>query len=194
MEQNEEIPNIAIQNQPRNSSKINDFYSTLYDNKDFADVLLLVDETKIYAHKVILAAHSKHFAHVFRLGTKEFNLKVFEVREDGTLFKKMIQIFYTNDISEVDFDVALELIVLAQFYLAEELVQSCEEIILRNMTVVNCLEILSVADSVQLKPFKDRCIDFVLANWKTVMKTPEWKTLMAENPDLVIEVTTKMLK
>jgi hypothetical protein len=62
------------------------------------------------------------------------------------------------------------------------------------MTIANCLDILLVADSVQLEPFKDRCIAFILANIKSVLKTPAWEILKAENPDLVIEVTTKMLE
>jgi hypothetical protein len=53
------------------------------------------------------------------------------------------------------------------------------------MTVANCLDILSVADSVQLKPLKDRCIAFILANTKSVLKTPGWKNLKTENTDLV---------
>jgi hypothetical protein len=106
----------------------------------------------------------------------------------------MIEIFYTNDVSEVDFDEALELIVLASKYLVEELIKACQEIILSNMTVANCLDILSVADSVQLKPFKDRAIAFILANIKSVLKTPGWENLKTENLDLVIEVTTKMLE
>ncbi len=125
---------------------------------------------------------------------KESKEKVVEIEDDEELFKEMIEIFYTSDVSEVDFAVALELIVLARKYLVEELVESCEEIIIKNMTVENCSEILLVADSVQSKPFKDRVIGFVSANIKAVMKTLGWKTMKTEKPDLALEVTTKILE
>jgi hypothetical protein len=188
-------PEFAKQEIFEKSSKISDFYSTLYKSKNFSDVILIVGGSKIHAHKLILSARSKYFAQMFGPDFKElFEAAEIEVREDERVFRKMIEIFYTNDVSEVDFDEALELIVLASKYLVDELVKSCEEIILRNMTIANCLDILLVADSVQLEPFKDRCIAFILANIKSVLKTPAWEILKAENPDLVIEVTTKMLE
>ncbi len=106
----------------------------------------------------------------------------------------MIQFFYTNDVSAVDFNGALELIVLARKYLVEDLVMACEEIIVKNMKVANCLEILMVADSIQSKPFKDCVIGFISANTKSVIETPGWETLMADTPILAIEVAAKMLK
>jgi speckle-type POZ protein len=180
--------------QKRESSKIGEFYSTLYDNEDFSDVILAVGESKIHAHKLVLLARSQYFTTMFHSDFKESKEKVVEIKEDEELFKQMIQIFYTNDVSKVAFEMALELIVLARKYLVEELVQSCEEIIIKNMTLENCLQILLVADSVQSKPFKDRVIGFVCANIKAVMKTPGWENLKADKPNLVIEVTTKLLE
>jgi speckle-type POZ protein len=143
---------------------------------------------------LVLAARSEYFAAMFGPDFKESKEKIIEIKEDEELFKQMIEIFYTNNVSEVDFDVALELIVLARKYLVEELDKSCEEIIIKNMTVENCLEILLVTDSIQSKLFKDRAIGFISANIKSVMKAPGWEALKANKPNLVIEVTTKMLE
>jgi hypothetical protein len=176
------------------SSKIGEFYSTLYDNKDFSDVILAVGESKIHAHKLVLSARSEYFAAMFRSDFKESKDAEIKIEDDEELFKQIIEIFYTNDVSTVDFEVALELIVLARKYLVEELVKSCEEIIIKNMTVENCFEILSVADSIQSKPFKDRAIGYISANIKAVMKTAGWNTLKADKPNLAIEVYNQMLE
>jgi hypothetical protein len=190
LEQNEEYESFTGQE----SLKIGEFCSTLYDNKDFSDVILAVGESKIYAHKLVLSARSEYFAAMFRSDFIESKDKVVEIEEDEELFKQMIQIFYNNDVSKVDFEVALELIVLARKYLVEELVKSCEKIIIKNKTVENCLEILSVADSIQSKPFKDRAIGFISANIKSISKTPEWENLKTEKPDLLIEIAAKMME
>ncbi len=176
------------------SSKIGEFFANLYNNKDFSDVILAVGESKIQAHKLILSARSEYFAGMFGSDFKESKEKVVEIEEDEDLFKQMVEIFYTNDVSKVAFEMALELIVLARKYLVEELVKSCEEIIIKDMTLGNCLKILSVADSVQSNPFKDRTIGFISANIKAAMKTPGWENLMAEKPNLALEVTTKLLE
>jgi speckle-type POZ protein len=190
----EDNPSFVKQKIFEKSSKIGEFCSTLYDNKDFSDVILAVRESKIHAHKLVLSARSEYFAGMFGSDFKESKEKVVEIEEDEDLFKEMIEIFYTNDVSKVDFEVALELIVLARKYLVEELVKSCEEIIIKDMTLENCLEILLVADSVQSNPFKDRTIGFISANIKAAMKTPGWENLMAEKPNLALEVTTKLLE
>jgi speckle-type POZ protein len=170
------------------------FYSNLYNNKDFSDVILAVGESKIHAHKLILSARSEYFAAMFRSSFKESKEKVVEIEDDEELFKRMIQIFYTNNVSEVDVEMVLDLMMLARKYLVEEtMIASCEKIIIKNMTIKNCLEVLLVADSIQSKSLKDRCIGFISANVQSVMKSPGWKTLMAEKPDLAIEVTTKSL-
>ncbi len=166
----------------------------MYNNEDFSDVILAVGESKIHAHKLVLSARSEYFAAMFGPDFNESKKKFIEIKDDEELFKQMIEIFYTNDVSEVDFKVAVELIVLARKYLVEELVKSCEEIIIKNMALENCLEILLVADSVQSKPFKDRVIGFVCANIKAVMKTLGWKNFKTEKPDLALEVTTKILE
>jgi speckle-type POZ protein len=165
----------------------------LYNNKDFSDVILAVGESKIHAHKLVLSARSKYFATMFGSDFKESKDKVVEIEDDEELFKKMIEIFYTNDVSKLVIDVALELIVLARKYLVEELVKSCEEIIIKNMTLENCFEILLVADSIQSNPFKERAIGFISANIKSIVKAPGWKSLLVEKPDLAHEITTKLL-
>jgi hypothetical protein len=191
----EEYPSFAKREIFEKSSKIGEFFANLYNSKDFSDIILAVGESKINAHKLVLAARSEYFAALFGPDFKESKEKVVEIEEDDEeLFKEMIQIFYTNDVSEVDVDKAMELIVLARKYLVEELVKSCEEIIIKNMTVENCLEILLVADYIQSKLFKDRAIGFISANIKSVMKAPGWEALKADKPNLVIEVTTKMLE
>jgi hypothetical protein len=131
---------------------------------------------------------------MFRSDFKESKDKVVKFVEDEELFKQMIQFFYTNDVSAVDFNGALELIVLARKYLVEDLVMACEEILLAKITVENCLNVLLVADSIQSKPFKDCAIGFISANSISVIKSPGWETLMADKPVMAVEVAAKMLK
>jgi hypothetical protein len=106
----------------------------------------------------------------------------------------MVNIFYSNDTSALNFDVALDLIVLASKYLVEDLVSVCEKIILKDITVDNCLDILLVADSIASKQFKNRSFSYISANIKSIMMTPRWETLKVQKPDLLIEVAANMME
>jgi hypothetical protein len=95
-----EISDLAKQEIFEKSSKIGEFFANLYNNKDFSDVILAVGESKIHAHKLVLSARSEYFAGMFGSDFKESKEKVVEIEEDEDLFKQMIEIFYTNDVSK----------------------------------------------------------------------------------------------
>jgi hypothetical protein len=171
-----------------------DFCSTLFDNEAYSDVVLSVGQSKISAHRLLLSAHSKYFATMFGSSFKESKEAVVAIQDDEVQFKQMLKILYTNDTSDLNFDVALDLIVLASKYLVEDLVLTCQEIILNNMTVDNYLDILAVADSVASEKFKNRCFSFISTNIKAVMETPRWGALKVQKPDLLIEVAAKMME
>jgi speckle-type POZ protein len=176
------------------SSKVSKLCSTLYDNEAYSDVVLSVGQSRIHAHKLVLSAHSNYFATMFNSDFRESKQEVVTIQDDESHFKQMIKIFYTNDTSELNFDMAMHLIVLANKYLVDDLILTCQKIILENMTVDNCLDVLLVADSIASKQFRNRCASYISTNIKSVIATPRWETLKAQRPDLFIEVAAKMVE
>jgi speckle-type POZ protein len=143
---------------------------------------------------MLLSARSKYFETMFESAFKEAKDKVIKIEDDEKIFKLMIKIIYTNDISELTFENALDLIVLVNKYIVDELRMACEKILVRSMVIANCIDVLLAADAIDSDEFMEKTINFVSANIKQVMKTEKWELLKAQKPNLAFEITTKLLK
>jgi BTB/POZ domain-containing protein 9 len=72
----------------------------LFNNTDYCDIKLIVDEIEFKAHKIILAARSGYFRALLFSGMKETNcdtIKISEAKPDA--FKLLLQYIYTGKIS-----------------------------------------------------------------------------------------------
>jgi hypothetical protein len=171
-----------------------DDFASFYDNEKFSDVTLVVGDKKIAAHRNILSARSEYFARMFDSDFKESKDKIVKIQEDNEeLFKLLIKLIYTNDYSELSYEIAMDLIILAQKYNFPNLIKSCSRIIFENLKVETCVEILAVAESAQSEDLKTAALNFVLLNLKTVMETEKWKKLVAD-PTRALEITKKALQ
>jgi hypothetical protein len=131
---------------------------------------------------------------MFESAFNEAKDKVIKIEDDEKIFKLMIKIIYTNDISELTFENALDLIVLVNKYRVDELRMACEKILVRSMVIANCIDVLLVADAIESDEFMEKTINFISANIKQVMKIEKWELLKAQKPNLAFEITTKLLK
>ncbi len=179
----------------KEKSKTIDDLASFYDNEKFSDVTLAVGVTKISAHRNILSARSEYFARMFDSDFKESKDKIVNIQEENEdLFKLLIKLIYTNDFSELNYDLAMDLIIQAQKYNFSTLVESCSKIISKNLKIETCIDILAVAETAQLKELKNAVINFVVLNLKAVMETEKWKELEVENPTRALEITKTALQ
>ncbi len=185
-----EEPFIVITKKP----KTVDDLASFYDNEKFSDVILAVGATKIAAHRNILSARSEYFARMFDSDFKESKDKIVKIQgENEDLFRKMIKLIYSNDFSELTYDVAMDLIILAQKYNFPNLIKSCSKIIFENLKISTCVDILAVAETAQLKELKKAATNYILLNLKALMETEEWKELEDKNPKRALEITKSAL-
>ncbi len=154
-----------------------------------------IGDSKISAHRNILSARSEYFARMFDSDFKESKDKIVTIQEENEdLFKLLIMLIYTNDFSELNYEIAMDLIILAQKYHFSRLVESCSKIISKNLKISTCIDILAVAETAQLKELKDAAINFIVLNLNAVMETEKWKKLEVENPTRALEITKNALE
>ena len=90
----------------------NDYESLLGDDK-FADVVLVVGDTELKAHKLILTARSEVFAAMFEHATKEKQKSSVDITDVSVdVFRKMLQFIYSGSVPEMD-ELAVELLIVA---------------------------------------------------------------------------------
>lgn len=104
--------------------------SSLLENKKFSDITIVLGETKIQAHKAILAARSPVFESLFMENST--TIEINDVQPE--IFRTLLQYIYTDELKNIDN--ANELLIAATKYNLEELKAECEEI-LRTQSHVN---------------------------------------------------------
>jgi hypothetical protein len=131
---------------------------------------------------------------MFGSNFKESVENVIEIQEpDEALFKLLIKMMYFNDFSALTYELAMDLIALAQKYIFSRLIESCSKTILNNLKIETCVDILVVAESLESKELKNAVINFVVRNLKAVMETEKWKELAVKDPAKALEITTKFI-
>jgi hypothetical protein len=180
----------------------NEFFAKLFDNEKFSDVTLAVGDTKIPAHRNVLSARSEYFARMFDSDFKEAKDKIVNIQEENEeLFKMMIEFIYTNDLSKLNsifychaYDIAMDLIVLAQKYNISSLITACSKVILANLNVETCLDIIIVAETAQSLELGETASKYFAGNINAIIGTQKWVELKVENPVLALELATKVIE
>jgi hypothetical protein len=69
----------------------------MLDSENFADVTFILGETKLKAHKCILAARSSFFENMFSVGMREAQESVISVQDINLpTFKKILEFIYSD--------------------------------------------------------------------------------------------------
>mmetsp|Transcript_12295 Transcript_12295/g.23892 ORF Transcript_12295/g.23892 Transcript_12295/m.23892 type:complete len:561 (-) Transcript_12295:219-1901(-) len=175
LEQNRDLPN---------STLVQD-YKSVVNSRDFSDVCFLVENRRIYAHRVIVAARCAHFRAMFSSGMKESHEKeihIGDTRHD--VFLALLHFLYT-DCVDVSAEIAIELYVLADLYALDRLKSNCETIVHQKLCQSNAPVLLSIADQHQAHDLKSLCTEYIVRHFEVISKMPEFAVL---NRDLILEI------
>ena len=115
----------------------------LLNNEKFSDVTFIVEDKKIYAHRCILMARSEPLQIMVNGPMKEGYEDSIEI-QDATYdrFFAFLQFLYTDDIpalkeDDMDVEMVIELLSIADQYMVDTLKTICEKAIERNIKVDN---------------------------------------------------------
>ena len=91
---------------------------------------------------------------------------------------------------EVDVEIALELMVISDKYLEVELVKLCEEVLLGNIDLRNCVGTLQKADALGFEKLRETSFEFVIKNIKLI----DIESLEKLNKELLKEIFVEIVK
>ena len=75
----------------------------MLSNENFADVTFVIGDTKIKAHKCILASRSISFEKMFTVGMREAHESVITVQDINlATFKKLLEFIYSDQLVKID--------------------------------------------------------------------------------------------
>lgn len=132
-------------------------------NGDLADVIFIVENTKIFAHKVILSVQSSYFHSLFCDGFSEGKQTEIELKVPLDTFKAILKYIYSGYLSLVvlDSNQIIEIYILANQFRLNRLKQIIWEYLTHNFTLENCVSILNATNLHSLTDLQVECMKFM---------------------------------
>lgn len=146
-------------------------------NEILSDVVFLIDNINIPAHKIILASASPVFEKMFSHKMKENITNVVEIKDaDPDDFKEMLSYIYTGEIKNLE-TMAFGICKLANKYDIPKLLSICEESLQQFLSVDNVVSTLELADQHNSVDLKKECIKFIQIHFNEVEETEAFKNI-----------------
>jgi RCC1 and BTB domain-containing protein len=160
----------------------------IFDNKEYSDLAIKVENKHIYVHKIMLKTNSSYFESKFtrnesamkEVTESKMIANEIEIKEYSYgVYYAFLKYIYT-DCVEVTPEKAIDLIVLANDYEEEDLKHKCVEIIENNIIVENVCFLYCASIKCNLSDFENLCFNFAINRMNEVLKTEGFR-LMDEN-------------
>lgn len=162
----------------------------------FADVVFLLGEERVPAHRAILSARSAHFRAMFSSGMRESQEE--EVRIPSIrphIFRAMLEYIYTDTV-EITADIAIELYEAADLYALDSLKNRCEHVLERQISVDNAAALLQVSDELGATALKDICVTFIVRHFDACTQASTFRELVLSGDagELVMAILDQRMK
>jgi hypothetical protein len=155
---------------------VNDF-RRLVNDPGMSDVCFLVDGNEVYAHRAILAVRSEYFRVLLFNGHMRESVQAsgdrnvinpaspIELRDVSySVFLKVLEYLYTDTVQNVTLELGIHLLVASEQFLLDRLKALCEDIIRRDISVDNVINILVTSHQHNALGLKEIALEFILRN------------------------------
>lgn len=152
----------------------------LYMSEQFSDITLVVENVRIPAHKIILAAQSSYFRSLFSGGFAETAQHEIELRRVPLeAFKVILKYIYTGRLSldNCEVDQLIDVLGLADLYDFETLISPISMCLPSKLSLNNCCAILNAANLYSLDTLNTYCITFMDRNAGDLLNHETFMTL-----------------
>jgi len=159
---------------------LSDELGKLYLNEEYSDVILKVDDQRLHAHKVILAARSDYFRALLYGGMRESTQAEIELKDTPIQpLKNLLKYIYTGHMSLNNFkeELILEILSLAHQYGFVELETSISDYLKATLNIKTVCLIYDTSSLFQLNSLEDSALLFMDRNALEVLNHDSFVTL-----------------
>lgn len=145
-----------------------------HENRELCDVVLCVEERRIPAHRVILAACSPYFRAMFSGKMVEsFKKEIVLCDLNGKALGQIVDFFYTGKI-DIDEENVQSLLYAACLLAVSSVKQYCCDFLEQEICIINCLGIRAIADTLSCTELFAVADSYVAANFSQVLLCEEF--------------------
>jgi len=162
---------------------------------DMADLTIIVGDSRLAAHGLILAARSSVFRAMLQHPMQESQTR--EIRVEGveeTTMRAMLRYIYSGTLDDCMFEEyhsCLSLVQAAHQYDLPELVEASMDELTQHMHVGSVSDLLLLADDLSCHSVKQRCLTFIGSHGAEVQDTEGFHRATQRQP-LVLEICAAM--
>ncbi|XP_049769402.1 ankyrin-3-like [Schistocerca cancellata] len=162
----------------------------LLDARDDAVVTLLAgDNTRLVAHRAVLAARSPVFADMFRRVTIEGSSSQLVLSDtEGPVLRQVLAYLYTLQVPQLP-SMAPKLLVAADVYGLSVLKAHCEQEVVAQLSVETAAAAGVLAIRHSANRLKQAAVAFIKAHMLRVMATQGWAEAVVNDPQTIVELT-----
>jgi len=158
--------------------------------RELSDVTFLVDGFPVFASKIHLGSRSEHFRAMLFGGLRESqsDCNEIEIKDvSHAVFLKLIEYLYTDNVGDINPELAVQLLIASEQYMLDRLKALCEESIRESITVENVVGVFLTSHKHNAEVLKSICLDYILENLEDVKVTQAFFELKSE-PELLFEI------
>ena len=148
----------------------------LRQNNEYTDVTLQSGGAQIQCHRVVLAASSDYFKAMFRRGFKESASDTVELTIEPEILTSMIDYIYTGEI-QLTVDNVEGLVNACDVLQLDTLKAGCDDFLMSQVDVTNCVGFVRFAALYRLLKVQRKARGLMLAEFKTVAFTDQFKDM-----------------
>ncbi|XP_054720038.1 TD and POZ domain-containing protein 1-like [Uloborus diversus] len=167
------------------SNSLSADFEELFNNRQFSDVTLKLDDEEFNVHKSVLSARSKVFAAMFEHDMKENQQDTVDlVQMEVETVRDMLRYVYCGKIRDLTTEEALNLYVAADRYDLVGLKIFCRELIMLDISIENVCDVAELTDLHDDELLIKELKTFLLKSGKEIIKTEKWKAICSKKPVL----------
>jgi len=149
------------------------YMATAAEDKKFYDLIIKTrDGAQLPAHKVVLASQTSYFEGLFR----QENPEQVSLNFECTIVQKCLDYLYTGTIVIQGYDVQ-DILTCANYLVIQDVVEKCEDFIVRNLDTANCLEVLLFADQISSMKVMKAALEFSSKHFQALATLPSLRSL-----------------
>uniref|UniRef100_A0A1I8M4A6 BTB/POZ domain-containing protein 9 n=1 Tax=Musca domestica TaxID=7370 RepID=A0A1I8M4A6_MUSDO len=162
--------------------------SQLCLNEDYSDVCFIVENQRLPAHRVMLAARSEYFRALLYGGLSESTQTEIHLKVPVEAFKSLLRYIYSGHMSlaQMDEDNILDTLGLANQYGLSELELSISDYLRQYLALGNVCAILDAARLYNLEKLTKVCLTFMDRNAADILQHDSFKSLSKESLEEVL--------
>merc|ERR1719482_1289208 len=155
----------------------------IYLKNQFADVTLISgeDKDKFSAHKLVLAAKSEVLLEMFSQDKADEQLSNCEIRLYETCpgaVKAFLDFVYLDEYNPKTEEINKDVLKLANQFKMPELTEKCAEILAKDITTTNVVDVLGLCEEFQLDRLREKIMQQLTSNRKVLNDVAQSKSIL----------------